>query len=131
MNAPPLSVEALTRQSRQLGLLVGGIIALIAVWNAHYLWLGLAAVFAALGVATPKLLNPLTRLWLKLGELLARIMNPLILGILWLLVFTPMGLLRQWFGTDPMRRKYEPEARSYWIEQPDRKLTLEDFKRQF
>ena len=77
--------------------------------------LGVAALFGVLALVRPALLALPNRLWMKLGLLLGAIVSPIALGILFYLVFTPMGLAMRLFGKDPMRLRFEPQAASYWI----------------
>ena len=63
----------------------------------------------------PSVLKPLNRLWFELGLLLGRIVAPIVMLILFLVVFTPLGLIMRLFGKDPLKRKYDPRASTYWI----------------
>jgi len=72
------------------------------------------AVFAVAMLA-PTLLAPLNRLWTRFGLLLHRIVSPVVLGIMFFLVVTPMGLLMRAFGKDPLRLRFEKDLPSYWI----------------
>ncbi len=73
-----------------------------------------AAVLAVLTAAKPSLLGPLNRAWFKLGLLLNRIVNPVVMLLMFLVAFVPMGLLmRIW--RDPLLRRRQPEAKSYWV----------------
>ena len=79
-------------------------------------WAALAAgLFFLVALAAPKLLSPLNRAWTALGVMLHKIANPVILGILFYLVFTPFGWLLRLVGKDFLRLKREPEMESYWI----------------
>ena len=60
-------------------------------------------------------LAPLNRLWAKFGLLLHHVISPVFLGILFYVCITPIGFLMRLTGKDPMRRRFEPEAKSYWI----------------
>ena len=55
------------------------------------------------------------RLWMKLGLLMGKVVAPIALGILFFLVFTPMGLLMRLLGKDPLKLKREPAAATYWV----------------
>lgn len=81
----------------------------------HYWLLGISAGFLVVTFTYPKLLAPLNLVWFKFGMLLAKIMNPLIMGLLFFIVVTPMALMLKLFGKDPMRRKLDPKASSYWV----------------
>ena len=116
---------------RGFGLTVGGILLAIAVvriglgwWSsgeAQLGWLewtlgGVGLVLLLLGLVAPAALAPLNRAWTKLGLLLFKIVNPIVLGLIFALTIIPIGLLLRLFGKDPLRLKFEPEAKSYWIE---------------
>lgn len=81
------------------------------------LWsIAIAAIFGALALLRPALLAPLNRLWTKFGLLLHRIVSPLVLGIMFFVVITPMGLVMRAWGKDPLRLRFDRQARSYWVE---------------
>jgi len=86
---------------------------------AHSLSLAFAAaslVFLSLALLLPKVLAPLNWLWTKFGLLLHRIVSPVVLGILFFIVFAPIGFIMRRFGGDPLRLRFDPGAPSYWIE---------------
>ena len=74
-----------------------------------------AALFLAVALVAPRILAPLNKLWLKLGLLLHRVVSPIVLGIMFFLVITPMGLLMKVFGKDPLRLRFDRGASTYWI----------------
>lgn len=76
----------------------------------------LALATAIVTIAKDSWLTPLNRGWMKLGELLGRVVSPIVLGAVFFGLFTPVGLLMRAFGRDAMRRRFEPAARSYWLE---------------
>lgn len=96
-------------------LLVGG---LPVLHGGHIRWwaLGVSAAFAVIALVIPSILAVPNRLWMKFGLLLAKIVSPIALGILFYLVFTPIGLVMRLSGKDPMRLKADPNAKSYWID---------------
>lgn len=75
----------------------------------------IALVFGAVAVVAPALLTPLNRLWTRFGDLLHRVMSPLLLGVVFFLVVTPIGLLIRLTGQSPLRLRFDPAASSYWI----------------
>lgn len=118
-------LELRTATDRGFGLTVGGILVAIGLvksllasgltWPASALLVtGVALV--ALGLAAPRLLSPLNRLWTKLGLVLFKVVNPLVMLLLFGLVIVPAGLVMRLAGQDPLRRKRDLQARSYWIE---------------
>src|SRR5439155_1791377 len=91
----------------------------LKLWHGHAVWIvwcAAALVFLVLAVVRPKILAPLNRLWLKLGLLLYRIVNPIVMALMFYLTILPIGLLTRLFREDPLRLKLDPQARSYWIE---------------
>ena len=76
-----------------------------------------AGIFGLIALAAPQVLRPLTRLWLRLGLAMHRIVNPLVMGALFYLAVTPFGLVRQAMkkGLTPRLVK-DPQASTYWID---------------
>jgi Saxitoxin biosynthesis operon protein SxtJ len=100
--------------NRSFGWMFTGVFALGALF---YPWvLALAAVSAGVTLAREQWLTPLNRGWMKLGELLGRVVNPVVLGMIFYGVFTPVGLAMRLAGRDAMTRTYEPRARTYWVQ---------------
>ena len=111
-----------TKQLRSFGLIVGGIFALIGIWPVIWrgqpprLWsLLLGGVLLALALAWPRSLTQVYRLWMRVGEVLGWINTRIILGALFYLLFTPLGVYMRLRGKDPMRRTWAPEAESYRV----------------
>ena len=72
-------------------------------------------IFLVLGLTNSKILNPLNKLWFNFGIFLGKIMSPVIMGIIFFLVVTPIGLLMRLFGKDILNLKFNNKA-TYWIE---------------
>ncbi|MDA9710300.1 SxtJ family membrane protein [Candidatus Pelagibacter sp.] len=80
------------------------------------LWsLIVSLIFLVLGVLNSNLLSPLNKIWFKFGILLGRIISPIILGIIFFFVVTPIGLIMRLLGKDILNLKYN-NFESYWIE---------------
>ena len=75
----------------------------------------LALIFLILGILNSSVLSPLKRLWIKFGELLGKIISPIVLAIVFFIIITPIGLLMKIFGKDLLNLKYKKEYNSYWI----------------
>ena len=107
---------------RGFGLVFAGFFAILAalsLWRESTTWhwtLPIAAAFLAVALTFPQLLGPLNRLWLKFGLLLYKVMNPLILGLLFFVTIMPIGLVMRAFGKDFLRLRIDRSARSYWID---------------
>jgi hypothetical protein len=98
---------------------VFGLIAAWLFWRKHvpiYTVLAAAAAlfFLAAGFLTPQLLRPINLVWLKFGLLLHKIVNPLVMGLLFYVVFTPMGFIMRLAGKDLLSLKRDSAAPSYW-----------------
>lgn len=98
-------------------------------WRAWALFV--AAGFIAAALLLPALLSPLNRVWMAFGEMLRRVMSPLMLAVIFFGVITPMGLLMRLFGKDPMRRRLDAKAASYWIHRDPPGPRPESFTDQF
>ena len=114
--------------------------AFFTLMGAHSLWrggvaypweFGLAAVTAVVAIARPEWLAPPNRLWMKFGELMHRVVSPVVLGVIFYGVFTPIGFVMRMAGRDTMKRKFKPAAPTYWIERDPPGPPAESFRDQF
>ena len=107
---------------RSFGLVFTGAFLLVGVWpllsrRPVKAWaLGVAAAFLIASLVRPAALAPLNRVWLYVGLLLQRIVSPVVLGILFFLTVTPIGLLMRLTGKNPLHLGFDREAQSYWID---------------
>ena len=81
----------------------------IRIWS-----LIISVIFLVLGLLNSKILNPLNKLWFKFGIFLGKIISPLIMGIIFFFVVTPIGLTMRLFRKDLLNLKYNKD-KSYWI----------------
>ena len=88
----------------------------------------LAGVLSALGFAAPMALRPVYRLWMRFGLVLSRITTPIIMGLVFFLMITPIGLIRRLFSSDPMTRKFH-DGDSYRV--PREKTPAKNMERPF
>ncbi|MEZ5935513.1 MAG: SxtJ family membrane protein [Alphaproteobacteria bacterium] len=122
------SIEGST--DRGFGLTVGGILLAIALLRVGLGWwhsgevvvgwfewaLGVGgASLLLVGLVAPATLAPLNKVWTKLGLLLFKVLNPIVLAAIFLVTIVPIGLLLRVLGKDPLRLKFDPDAASYWI----------------
>ena len=82
-------------------------------------------VFLLLGLINSKILSPLNKLWFKFGIFLGKIISPIIMGIIFFLVVTPIGLLMRLLGKDLINLKYN-NNKSYWIEKKGPKSKMKN-----
>jgi hypothetical protein len=96
---------------------VAGIVAYI--WRsdtAILLSAGMAAlILVAISLLCPAFLHPLNVAWMRLAHLLSKIVNPIVMLILFAVLIVPAGLLMR-LGYDPLRKRRTPNTQSYWIE---------------
>ena len=90
----------------------------------------LAAVFALVTIIKSELLLPLNKLWMSLGLLLGVIISPIVLGVLFFFLFTPIAFLMRLLGRDELRLK-KFEAKSYWKSREPSGPNGDSFKHQF
>lgn len=113
--------EVETSSERSFGLVMAGFFAIVGLAphlrGAGIRWwaLGVAACFVVPALLRPALLAPLNRLWLRLALLLYKIVNPIVLGLLFFTTVTPVGWLMRKTGKDPLRLRRDTAAKSYWI----------------
>jgi len=113
--------EVQISSNRGFGLVMAGAGAAIASFGfiagtTHWsYWLTAAIVFALVAWLRPEVLTPLNRLWFRLGLLMHRVVNPLIMGSLFFVIITPMGLLMRAFGKRPLDLGFKRGVPSYWI----------------
>ena len=107
-------------QERNFGYLFAAVFAIIAFWPLWPLhapkvhWLAGAGAWAALALICPRLLSPLYKAWMAFGHVLGWINARIILGVVFFVVVTPIGLVMRLAGKDLLRMKMQKSA-SYWI----------------
>ena len=120
--------------NKSFGLVFFIVLLILALWPLKSggdlrLWaLILSFVFLILGVLNSKLLNPLNKLWFKFGILLGSLVSPVIMGIVYFLVVTPVGLFMRFLGKDLLKTNKVKNASTYWIKRDKQQRTM---KKQF
>ncbi len=114
--------KLLPKQLRSFGFTVGGVFAVIGLWPLAVhraeprLWaLACAALLLLPALVYPRSLGPAYKGWMAIGHVLGWINTRIILGAIFYLMLTPMGLVRRWLGKGDISRKFDPEAGSYRI----------------
>jgi hypothetical protein len=112
--------EVRSGSDRSFGYVFAVVFTLIALFplvhgGSARLWaLPLAAIFAAVAVLRPKLLAPLNRIWFRFGLLLHKVINPVVLALMFFAVITPVAAVTRLFGGKLLSLGYDKEAPSYW-----------------
>ena len=107
--------------NRSFGIVFFVVFLLIALYPFTYggelrIWsLIFSIILLILGFFNSKILAPLNKIWFKFGIFLGKIISPLIMGIIFFLVVTPIGLITRLLGKDLLNLKYN-KNKSYWIE---------------
>ena len=95
-----------------------------------YIFLVISFIFLFLGLFFPKYLSLLNKGWMILGLILSKIINPLVLGIIYFGLFTPIGLFRKLIGKDELNLKSE-DVKTYWKKRDIINIKQSSFKDQF
>ena len=91
------------------------------------LWaLIISLIFLILGIIESKILTPLNKIWFKFGIFLGKIISPLIMGLIFFLVVTPIGILMRILGKDLINLKFKKNLKSYWIEKTGPKSKMKN-----
>lgn len=120
--------------NRNFGLVFFIVFLIVSLWPLTYgaqirIWsITLSLVFLILGLMNSQLLTPLNKLWFKFGMTLGAIVAPLVMGIVFFLVVTPIGLVMRIIGKDLLNKKYDKGKNTYWIK---RNVPIGTMKRQF
>ena len=85
-------------------------------------------IFLFLGLTKPSVLKPLNTGWIKLGEILGKIIAPIVMLLVFFIVITPIGLMLRLFGKDILGLKFSEKVKTYWI---TRDKNIGPMKRQF
>lgn len=115
------------RAEKEFGLIVGGVFALLGFWwlyrgkyaTAAYVFSAAGSLLVICGLVFPRLLTVPRRYWMKLAEVMAYISSRIILGVIFFLVLTPIGLVKRATGWDPLERR-SGSRDTFWQPYPDR-----------
>ena len=90
------------------------------------LWsLIISIIFLILGLLNSKLLSPLNKIWFKFGIFLGKIVSPLVMGLIFFFVVTPIGILMRILNKDLLNLKFNKKS-TYWIEKNDPKSKMKN-----
>ena len=92
----------------------------IRIWS-----LIVSLIFLVLGLINSRVLTPLNKIWFKFGLLLGKIVSPFIMGVIFFLVVTPIGLFMRLLNKDLINLKYN-NSKSYWIKKSGPKSQMKN-----
>ncbi len=120
--------------NRSFGILFFIVFFIVSLWSLIsrgdivYWALIASLIFLVLGVLNSKFLTPLNKLWIKFGIFLGAIVSPIVMGIIYFIVVTPIGALTRFLGKDLLRINKSKSLTTYWINRDKQKNTM---KKQF
>lgn len=134
--AAGISARLTSSQGRRFGLTVGGaflVLAAVAWWRGHPMLVnilaGVGGLLVLAGLIVPTRLGPVERAWMALAHAISKVTTPIVMGVMYLLVLTPVGWLRRTLGGNPL--VHQAEAESYWHKRPEGHRRSGDLRRQF
>ena len=107
--------------NRNFGLVFFFIFLVVSIWPLTHnesprIWSAIISLaFLILVLTRSKLLTPLNRLWAKFGIILGAIIAPIVMGVVFFLVITPIGLVMKIIGKDLLSIKYDKKKETYWV----------------
>lgn len=108
-----------------------GLIPLVRGGQVRFWALGVSAFFLAAALTYPRVLRSLNLAWMRFGAFLNKITNPIVMGILFYGVLTPVALIMRLCGKTPLSLEFDRAAETYWIERrppgPDPKTMIHQF----
>jgi len=119
--------------NRSFGLVFFAFFLIVGLWpifqyeNVRIWSIIVAFIFLILGILDSKYLTPLNRFWMKFGLFLGKIISPIVMGIVFFLVVTPIGIIMKIFRKDLLNIKHN-QNQSYWVH---RKNKFGSMKKQF
>ena len=122
---------------RAFGVVFTVVFAIIGLWpllgsDMPRWWsMAISAGFLGVSLVRPALLAPLNKLWTRFGLLLHHVVNPIVMGFLFFVVITPIGLVFKVMRKDILNLRLDREAKSYWIERTPPGPAPETMKNQF
>ncbi len=129
--------EVKSSTDRSFGIVIAVVFAIVALWpltgdGKPRIWAAaIAGAFLAVALTRPSALAPLNRAWTAFGSVLHNITNPLIMGLVFYGAVVPTALIMRALGKDPLRRRFDRDTKSYWIERDPPGPEPDSMKRQF
>jgi len=117
--------------NRSFGIVFFIVFLIVSLWpllnneQIRYWVLFISILFLILGIINSKVLTPLNKIWFKFGLFLGKIISPLVMGVIFFLVVTPIGFIMRLLGKDVLNLKYQ-KNKSYWIEKTGPKSKMKN-----
>ena len=120
--------------NRNFGLVFFVVFLILGLWpiknggEINIFLILISLVFLFLAITKSKFLTPLNKLWFKFGIKLGAIIAPIVMGVVFFLVVTPIGIMMKIIGRDLINKKINKNIKTYWL---NRKKAVGSMKRQF
>ena len=117
--------------NKSFGIVFSIVFLVIAFWpmlngnEINYWLLAISIVFLILGLINSKILTPLNKIWFKFGILLGNVVGPIVMGIIFFLIVTPISIIMKLLGKDLINLK-KNNNNSYWIEKNNQKSKMKN-----
>ena len=117
--------------NKSFGIVFSIVFLVIAFWpmlngnEINYWSLSISIVFLILGLINSKILTPLNKIWFKFGILLGNVVGPIVMGIIFFLIVTPISIIMKLLGKDLINLK-KNNNNSYWIEKNNQKSKMKN-----
>ena len=118
--------------NRSFGILFFIVFFTIGLWpltkseNINYILISISIIFLILGILNSNFLTPFKNIWIKLGEILGKVIAPIVMALIYFIILTPVSLVVRIF--DLLGLKISKNKNSYWVK---RKKELGSMKKQF
>ena len=118
--------------NRSFGLLFFVVFLAIGLWplkngfSVNLYLISISVVFLILGLINSKILSPLNKSWIKLGEILGIIIAPIIMALVYFIILTPISLIVRVFGKDLLGLKFI-KTKTYWIDKKEKPSMKKQF----
>ncbi len=105
--------------SKSFGYLFFGLFLILSLWpvlndnSINFLFLSISAVFLILTILKAKILDFLNNYWIKLGELLGKVIAPIIMFLVFFVIVTPLSLLTKLLKKDLLNMRFN-DSKTYW-----------------
>ncbi len=124
--------------NRRFGTTMSIALCVLSIYGAIRRWgwiecgwiLGVSATIGAITLFAPSALAPLNRGWSTLGKLIGRVVSPIVLGVIFFGILTPVSLVTRLLGRDELRLRH-PKKNTYWITRDCSETLANSFKNQF
>lgn len=126
------------KEIKKFGFGLTALLCIIGGWHCYkghvniYVWFfGFAGLVITLAFFAPIILKPIFKVITTVGNAIGWVNTRIILGIIFYIVFTPIGLISKLIGKDLLRERIDKDAKSYWVTKDAGLLAKERFEKQF